>query len=182
MYFLFLPAYGIISYTQEGVRKMIKETYVSTLQYTYDPEHRGARYCIDGKKYCNVGELLESIAKHHRGLEYLRNPTTKWNEGSDIEEENASVKSGKASLACLYGESIEEVLEKYFAEVASNKWIYMVMLDDLIVEYHMNAKEFYDFCFAFGRLVAETGHPERKKVRLLATSAKTIQWLEEKIS
>lgn len=160
---------------------MMKTTYMNEMPYTVNPEKSGAKYCIGEGKWCNFGELLESIAKHHRGLDYIVNPTTKWHEGSDIESEHASVKSGKASLACLYGEDMLAILDEYFDKVASTKWIYMVMVDEQITEYHMDAREFRAFCLQFGRVVAES-HTHKMKVRLLPTSAKTIKWLEDRVA
>lgn len=159
---------------------MTKTTYINEMPYTYHPDKAGAKYCIGEGKYCNCGEFLESVAKHHRGLDYIINPTTKWNEGSDIESEHASVKSGKASLACLYGTDLLAILNEYFANVASTKWIYMVMVNDQITEYHMNAREFREFCIQFGRVIAESGS-HKTKVRLLGTSTKTIKWLEDRV-
>ena len=159
---------------------MTKFTYSIEMPYTYHPEKSGAKYCIGENKYCNCGEFLESVAKFHRGLDYIVNPTTKWDKGSDIESEHASVKSGKASLACLYGDNLTAILDEYFARVASTKWIYMVMVDDTVTEYHMDAKEFRAFCERFGRVVPES-HTHKMKVRLLPTSTKTIHYMEERV-
>jgi hypothetical protein len=159
---------------------MIKLEYINTMPYEYHPDRRGAKYKIGGK-FKNSGELCESIAKHHRGLDYLVNPSTSYDEGSDIESEGASVKSSGATLACLYGETLDEIIETYFAKTASTKWIYVVRVDEIITEYHMNAKEFGEFIKAFCRLDRESGKIE-KKVRFRDTSAKTIAWLEERVA
>ena len=159
---------------------MTKQTYQNPIVYRYEPTKQGAKYSIDGIRYCNLGNLLESIAKAHRGLEYLVNPTTKWNEGSDIESEKASVKSGKASLACIYGEDMTTILDTFFNGVASEKFIYMVMIDDQVSEYEMDKVEFRAFVEKFGRLVKESGSPKHK-VQLLQTSHKTIEYLEERV-
>lgn len=157
-----------------------KDTYECPINYTYDAGLKGAKYSIDGIRKCNGGNLLESIAKAHRGLEYMVNPTTKWNEGSDIESEKASVKSGKASLACIYGEDMTTILDTFFNGVASEKFIYMVMVDNVVTEYTMDKATFREFVEKFGRLVKESGSPKHK-VQLLATSGKTLQWLEERV-
>jgi hypothetical protein len=159
---------------------MKKTTYNCPIVYRYEPTKAGAKYSIDGIRYCNLGQLLESIAKAHRGLEYLNNPTTKWNEGSDIESEKASVKSGKASLATIYGESIEAILDTFCQGVASEKFIYMVMIDNQVSEYEMNLAEFREFVERFGRLVRESGST-KTKIQLLQTSHKTIAYLEERV-
>lgn len=159
---------------------MKKTTYEITLNYEYQADRKGAKYLIDGIKWANCGELIESIMKHHRNLPYLKNPTTKWNEGSDIESEQASVKSGKASVATIYGDSIEAILEIYMANVASQKFIYGIIIDNEMNEYEMDLCEFVDFVRVFGRLVKEAGH-DRTKIQLLQTSGKTIKYLEERV-
>lgn len=159
---------------------MTKNSYEKPINYSYDAGLKGAKYSIDGIKKCNLGNLLESMAKAHRGLDYFINPTTKWNEGSDIESEKASVKSGKASLACIYGEDMATILDTFFNGVASEKFIYMVMIDDQITEYIMDKTEFREFVEKFGRLVKESGST-KMKIQLLQTSQKTIQYLEERV-
>ena len=158
---------------------MTRIEYTNTMAYEFHPERNGAKYKI-GERFKNGGEFLESIAKHHRGLEYLVNPATSYDKGSDIESEHASVKSGKASLARVHAETFDEILEIYFANVASTKWIYMVKIDEVITEYHMNRNEFEAFVRMFGRLGIESGKHE-KKIKFLATSSKTIAWLEARV-
>ena len=158
---------------------MTRIEYTNTMAYEFHPERNGAKYKI-GEKFKNGGEFLESIAKHHRGLEYLVNPATSYDKGSDIESEHASVKSGKASLARVHAETFDEILEIYFANVASTKWIYMIKIDEIVTEYHMNRNEFEAFVRMFGRLGVESGKHE-KKIKFLATSSKTIAWLEARV-
>lgn len=155
---------------------MFKMMYEIKMPYEYHADRKGAKYKI-GEAFKNGGEFLESVAKCARGLDYLVNPTTNFDEGSDIESEHASVKSGKASLACLYGESFEEIVAEYFARVASTKWIYMVQIDESVIEYHMNKTEFAEFINEWGAIGIESGS-HRKKVRIKATSGKMVAWLE----
>ena len=155
---------------------MTKKEYTITMAYEFHPERKGAKYKI-GEKFKNFGEFCESVAKHERGLSYEVNPNTAWNTGSDIESEHASVKSGKASLARVHAETFDEILAIYFAGVASTKWIYMVQVDDTMIEYHMDRHEFEAFVRMFGRLGVESGKHE-KKIKFLATTTKTIAWLE----
>ena len=159
---------------------MTRIEYINTMAYEFHPERNGAKYKI-GNKFKNGGEFLESVAKHHRGLDYMVNPNTSWDTGSDIESEHASVKSGKASLCRLHGETFEEIFEGYFNNVASTKWIYMMQIDETIVEYHMNKTEFAEFVRIWGRLGVESGKHE-KKIKFLATSGKMIKWLEERVA
>ena len=159
---------------------MTSITYTNNMPYSYDPTHRGAHYMI-GNAYKNNGEFLESVAKFHRGLEYLVNPATSYDNGSDIEELNASVKSSGASLACVYGFDMKTILDTYFANVHSTLWIYMVQIDDEITEYHMNAAEFRTFLETWAKLAKESGSG-LLKIRMKAKSGKMIRWLEDQVN
>ena len=156
---------------------MFKVTYINNMPYSYEPERRGSKYLI-GDKYKNHGEFLESVAKFHRGLDYLVNPTTSWNTGSDIESLNASVKSAKSSLARVHGNSFESIKNAYFANVASTTWIFMVDIGEEITEYHMNKEEFSKFLDEFGRTGIESGS-HLMKIRITDVSKKMIIWLED---
>lgn len=154
--------------------------YVNQMPYIYDPTRKGAKYSLDGgKSWKNHGEFLESVAKFHRGLEYLVNPTTSWDTGSDIESLNASVKSSKCSLATIYGNSFADILDSYFENVHSTLWIYMVEIDNTIYEYHMDACEFREFLETWGTLDRESGS-KLMKVRIKSTTAKMVAWLNSK--
>lgn len=158
---------------------MLKYEYTNTMPYTYASERKGSRYTMDnGATYKNHGEWLESVAKFHRGLEYLVNPATSYDNGSDIESLNASVKSSNASLACIYGNTFEQIVNEYFANVHSTLWIYIVDIDEQIIEYHMNAEEFRTFLEEWATLAVESGS-KLTKVRIKKTSGKMIKWLEE---
>ena len=157
---------------------MKKYTYTNTMPFTYDPNHRGAHYLI-GERYKNHGEWLESVAKWHRGLDYLVNPATSYDAGSDIESMNASVKSAGCSLACVYGLSYEVIKKIYFANVHSTLWIYIQDIGEEIVEYHMNKKEFEEFLDNYHELTVESGS-HLTKVRL-RKSIKILKWLEERV-
>lgn len=156
---------------------MKKYEYTNTMPYTYDPAHKGAHYLI-GEAYKNHGEYLESVAKYHRGLEYLVNPNTSYDTGSDIESLNASVKSSGASLASIYG-TYENIVETYFANVHSTTWIYMVDFEENIIEYHMNADEFREFLDNFHEVTKASGS-HLTKVRIRKTSKAMMNWLEER--
>jgi hypothetical protein len=158
---------------------MYKVYYENSMPYSYEPNRMGAKYLIDGA-YKNHGEFLESAVKFHRGLDYRVNPLTKWNEGSDIEETHESIKSSRSTLACIYGETIDEILEVYFENVASFEFTYVIDIDNMIYEYHMNKSEFCAFCQQFARLT-DSSKGYGKKVYLMRTSMKTIEWLEKKM-
>lgn len=161
---------------------MKKCEYTNTMNYIFDNERRGSKYSMDnGNSFKNHGEFLESVAKFHRGLEYLVNPATSYDIGSDIEEMNASVKSSNASLACIYGNTKEQIIEEYFKNVHSTLWIYMVDMGEQITEYHMNAKEFKEFLNEWATTAVESG-THLTKVRIKKTSGKMVKWLEERIA
>ena len=157
---------------------MIKITYVNTMPYAYEPDRKGSKYLI-GDAYKNHGEWLESVAKFHRGLEYLVNPNGAYDNSSDIESLNASVKSTGASLARVYGNSYEQIKETYFANVHSTLWIYIQDIGEEIVEYHMNRKEFEEFLDNHHELAVESGS-HLTKVRL-RKNMKMLKWLEERV-
>lgn len=160
---------------------MKKYEYTNTMPYIYNPDRRGAHYSLDeGNSWKNAGELLESIAKFHRGYDYLVNPATSYDNGSDIEELRASVKSSGASLASIYGSCMKTILNTYFENVHSTLWIYMVQIDSTIIEYHMTAAEFRAFLESWAGLARESGS-QLQKIRIKKTSGKMIKWLEEKI-
>ena len=143
---------------------MKKYEYANTMNYIFDNERRGSKYSMDnGETFKNHGEFLESVAKFHRGLEYLVNPATSYDTGSDIEEINASVKSSNASLACIYGNTKEQIIEEYFKNVHSTLWIFMVDIDEQITEYHMNAEEFKEFLEEWATTAVEKKKSLRKK-------------------
>lgn len=158
---------------------MTRIEYTNTMAYEFHPERKGSKYKI-GDKFKNHGEYCESLAKHHRGLDYLVNPNTSYDTGSDIEAEHASVKSSKSSLCRLHGETFEEIFNTYFERVASTKWIYVIDIGEMVYEYHMNKDEFAEFLREFGRLGVESGKHE-KKIKFLATSSKTVAWLEARV-
>lgn len=157
---------------------MNKVTYTNTMEYTYEPTHAGAHYKI-GNAYKNHGEYLESVAKYHRGLDYLVNPNTSYDTGSDIEEMRASVKSSGASLARIYGNTLEQILNVYFANVHSTLWIFINDMGEEITEYHMNKEEFREFLYEFGTLAREN-KTHLIKVRLKKVSGKMLKWLDER--
>lgn len=164
---------------------MIKNTYITTLPYEYTNHARSHYRIANSNEYKNHGELMECIAKDHRGLFISdKNPSTRFDQGSDIMEYNASVKSSEASLACLYGRTFTEIVKQYFALVPSDIFIYVELNEETneVVEYIMNKREFGAFLQKFGYLHYESGNREKKKIRIRATSQKMIQWFEERVA
>lgn len=158
---------------------MIKVEYLIKMEYTFNSNHKGAHYSMDGgKTYKNHGEFCESAAKFQRGLEYLVNPATSFDTGSDIEQIHASVKTPGASLACIYGDNMEEILIQYFKKVKSTLWIIMIMDNNKMFEYHLNQTEFKNFLQKFGRLDMDS-KAKKNKIRIKNLTKSMVSYLED---
>lgn len=162
---------------------MIIERYTNTLPYTRDDTLKNSKYFINGESSRrNRGELLESIAKWHRGEYCATNPTTSWEDGSDIESIHASVKSSEGSLGRQIGGYEATGAEKisiYFKGVASRIFIWMTIDEDtqMVTEYQMNKSEFGKFTRSFTRYCHASNHKEIN-VRFKKESKKMISFLE----
>lgn len=155
---------------------MKKEVYTVSLAYTFDPAHKGANYSLDGQHWINGGEFAEVITKAVLGFEATKDPNSRYDLASDIEELQVSVKSSRFTLVNkVLGDSFEESLNRYFETVHSNLWIYTVVVDDSAILYYMDKEEFKSFVEAF------CFFNERKAIRCKATSGKMIKWFEERV-
>lgn len=149
-------------------------------EYSFNPAHKGAPYLLNGH-YCNHGQLMEACTSYAYGFGLqFDSKAVPFDEGSDLEEIQASVKSSNASLACLYGETLEGIIEEYFARTASKLWIYSTEIDGQLYCYEMNAEEFKSYLENFGRLAKESGKSVLK-IRTLKESGKLVRWLEERV-
>lgn len=148
-----------------------------SLDYIFNTEHKGAPYTLDGGcHWLNGGEFAEAITKHVFGYEPVKDASTPYDKGSDIEELNASVKSSRFTLTTVkLGDTFDEIIESYFATVHSTLWIYTVVIERKATLYLMNADEFKNFLYSFA------GLNERKLIRGKATSTKMIRWFEERV-
>lgn len=129
---------------------MKRITYTNTLPYE-KTTHAGAPYRI-GTAYRNHGQLCESIVKWRLGLYTEVNPNTSFDEGSDIEELRASVKSHKCSLAKgLRGETMDEKVNDFITRGHSTTWVWVEWNEktELVDEYWMDETEFRAFCKRF---------------------------------
>lgn len=151
--------------------KMISKNPVA---YSYNPAHSGAHYTLNGSKWMNAGELKEVIAKAVHKLALVKDGNTAFDEGSDIPEYSASVKSSKATLTTkkLAGNSYSEMLDDYFTRVASTTFWWVELVDEDVVIYKMNAKTFRAF---MGRFASLTSYGV---IRFAKTSAKMLVWLD----
>lgn len=163
------------------------ERYINTLPYIRDDALAGSKYFINGEgARRNRGELLESIAKWHRGEYCATNPTTSWEDGSDIESIHASVKSSEGSLGRQIGgyeATGAQKISVYFKSVASKVFIWITIDEatQMVTEYQMNKSEFGKFIRVFTRYCHASNHKEIN-VRFKKESKKMIRFLEEMAS
>ena len=155
---------------------MKKMTYTLNVNYQFVAEHKGAPYTFDGQHFMNAGEFKEAIRKAVAGLECKKDANTPFDEGSDIEEYNTSVKSSGATISPVKGDTLEGIMTEYFERVHSDNWDYVTLVDEEVIVYNMNAKEFDEFVKEFGRVNS------RRVVRLIKESGRMIRWLEERIA
>jgi len=156
---------------------MKKITYISTLEFTYTP-HSGAHYLVNGHNQ-NHGQISESIVKHRLGLYTETNPSTSYDNGSDIEEYNASVKSENASLAKDLHGTTNEQIKTFFKNVHSSVFVF-VDFDDKTAEtseWWMDKREFGKFVRLFTRLDYDSKTHE-PKIRFKSASRNMISWLD----
>ena len=151
----------------------MKITKTNTLQFLYDEKRRGAKYSIDGTHWLNSGELKEAVAKAAHGLDASKDANTRFNEGSDVPEYHASVKSSKASLTnCKLADDFDGSVRAYFEQVASTEFWWVELDGKLVTIYKMSANLFERFIRKFAKL------NERKVIRFAATSSKMLAWLD----
>lgn len=166
----------IITEIRKGKVKEMKKTIATiNVEYTYNPEHKGAPYTFDNTHWMNAGEFKEAVRKAVAGFKCEKDANTPFDKGSDIEETNTSVKSSGATISPIKGESVEEIMKEYFERVHSNNWDYVLIIDEEVIVYNMNKEEFKEFVKEFGRL------NDRKVVRLTKESGKMVRWFEERV-
>ena len=151
--------------------KMMSKIKVS---YTYDATRKGAKYSINGgESWLNGGEFAEIAAKAAHGLNATKDANTRFDEGSDVPEFHASVKSSKASLTNMkLADSFDASVTAYFERTASSEFWYVSVMDELVTIYKMNATKFERFLRKFAKL------NERGVIRIAATSSKMLAWLD----
>lgn len=155
---------------------MKREVYTITKDYQFDSTHAGAPYSIDGK-HCNAGEAVEILLKAALELTAEKDPNTPFDEGSDIPELHASVKSPNFTLTSVnLGESFEEVMENYFERTASTCTAWGYIAGEELVVYWMSMDEFREYLEEFG-----TWEKSRKVIRGKKLSKKMLDWLDKRM-
>lgn len=156
---------------------MKKSVFTMNFHFEYDPAHRGAPYSLDGEHYMNAGEFAEVADKLCKGFGSSKDANTPFDKGSDIAETMTSVKSSKATLTgAQIGYDFESIKKCYFAKVHSTNWDYVVIMDDTLMVYNMDAAEFEDFMDNWA-----TYSKDRNVIRFKATSGKMLNWLDERV-
>lgn len=162
---------------------MLKFSHIIEAQYT-KLEGKGNLFDINGNKG-NMGNLVEAGSNEMfgYGFHYDRKAVP-FDVGSDIEELNMSIKSGKASLACIYRqdkteEAKQSIIEEYFSRVHSTCWGFGYILDNELNLYRMNAEEFREFLNVWGTIEKESGK-DCYKVKIKQVSGIMVKWLEER--
>ena len=150
---------------------MLKNTYTLNLNYTFDPNYKGAHYVINNK-HMNAGEFIEVALKACKGYEASKDANTRFDMGSDIEETHTSVKTFGFSLCESIANTFEDTINEYFKRTASNNVSYALLINEEIVEYNMNMDEFKEMLVKFG-----TWCKDGKKIRV---KKNPLKWLEIK--
>ena len=157
---------------------MTKTEYTINFKFAFDPAHKGAPYTLDGEHYMNGGEFAEIADKMVKGLGNKKDANTPFDQGSDIEETDTSVKSSKATLtSAQIGYDFDSIKRCYFARVHSTNWDYVVVLDDTVIIYNMNAAEFESFLDNWSSYCKD-----RNIIRIKATSGKMLRWFDERVA
>ena len=157
---------------------MKKNIYTLNLPFTFNPQHKGAPYYISAlEKWANHGEFCEIALKYALNLPYAKDANTRFDNGSDIPELQASVKSSRFTLTtAAIGNNFDEMLDNYFKRCHSNLWIYVVIVDEQVISYEMNAAEFRAFVKEFASVNS------RGCIRAKADSLKMLLWLDERVT
>lgn len=148
---------------------MIKNTYAININYTFDPNHKGAHYFVNGK-YANAGEFVEIALKACKGYTASKDANTRFDMGSDIEETHTSVKTLGFSLCESIADTFTDTVNEYIKRTASTNVSYAVVVNEEMIEYNMNLNEFKTMLEEFG-----TWDASKKKIRV---KRNPIHWLE----
>ena len=157
---------------------MTRTEYKINFHFEFDPTHKGAPYTLDGEHYMNGGEFAEVADKMVKGFGSKKDANTPFDEGSDIEETDTSVKSSKATLTSKQiGYDFDSIKACYFARVHSTNWDYVIVIDDSVIVYNMDKVEFSEFLDNWA-----TYCKDRNVIRMKATSGKMIRWFDERVA
>ena len=107
----------------------------------------------------------------------------RWFEGSDIPEFSLSVKSVKFSLCMgghLKGDTMSEMLDDFFARVASTRFAYVTANYEV---YEMDKREFREFLDEFGSLSREsTSRGGATKIKGKHEGRAMLEWFTSRVA
>jgi hypothetical protein len=137
-------------------------------------------------KHTNNGIAKEwSLCQALTGSHPIKHDRTAWNVGSDIESLHISVKSDRFSLTSggqLHGQNKAEMLNDYFARVASTTFAYVT---NTYEAYLMNATEFRAFLEAFTATECDSskngGKLKLRAYREERNDSEMLKWLNERV-
>ena len=136
-------------------------------------------YGFHHKEGINKQQCLDQ----HLTGKHSKHDSVRWDRGSDIPEFHMSVKSAKFSLVAggqLRGETMSEMLDDFFARVASISFAYVTK--DYKV-YVMDAHEFREFLDTFGYFSYESQQNNGlRKIKAKSESKAMIEWLQARVA
>ena len=142
------------------------------------------KYCITNHHFFagNEGMNKEQCLDFYYNGRHGKHDNLKWDEGSDLPEQHISVKSARFSLCAggqLIGSDLLEMLNDYFARVASQTFAYVTKAYEV---YEMNATEFRAFLIEFGYLEKESSRNGGKlKIKAKSESKAMLAWFSERV-
>ena len=135
-------------------------------------------YHFHEKEGVNKEQCLDFYYNGRHG----KHDNLKWYEGSDLPEQHISVKSARFSLCAggqLIGSDLLEMLDDYFARVASQTFAYVTKAYEV---YEMNATEFRAFLVEFGYFERESSKNGGKlKIKAKSESKAMLAWFSERV-
>lgn len=160
---------------------MKKVSYSTKMPYDFNPNHKTTRYYY-AEQWHNGGEWIEAVLKYERGYkDYYKKDSTPYYKGSDIEAEQASVKTCRSTLARIYGETVQEILAIYLNNVKSKRWYFVTYRKNEITEWQMDKLEFVEFILNFGILEYNPRY-KRKVIRIPDFNYKIYNWLLSRVN
>ena len=161
---------------------MRKETYQNNLSYIFEADRKNAKYSIDGgEHFMNHGDYCECLAKSVLGFEPKKDANTRADEGWDIEEIKASVKSWNCGLSDrkdLKGLGFNEFCKRFFAdELPNTQYIWVHDYGEMVDLYYLNETEMKEFT-----KFAAKYYEYEQKVRFKLCENKIVQYLDERVA
>ena len=162
---------------------MRKETYENNLTYIFNAEKKNTKYSLDGgKHWMNHGEYCECLAKSVLGYEPKKDANTRADEGHDIPEINASVKSwgcGLSDRKDLKGLGFDEFFNRFFAdELPNTTYMWVHDYGEMVDLYYMNEVEFKQFTKDCSKY-----YDYEQKIRFKSVCEnKIVKYLDERVA